>query len=458
MIIRDIAQDVQEWAAQQWGAASLKDKRRTARAVTLGAQLAVNPAASLPVQTGSWKDLKAAYRLLNEPDVTHASLSAPHRQATLQQARLSNGVVLFIQDGSELNFTHHPGVSGLGRLNTEKSQGLLMHSCLALSLKTGEMGLAAQRVWRREPEIKSHTESKHDCSLRATEYDVWAETLQELGAAPDPMSGVSWISVGDRASDIYGYLRQAQELGWDVVARAARDRIIYDLSGQRGYLMQWARKLKPQARTEISLRGRDGHPKRTAKLNLAWSECEMPAPQDGKERGGPRLRVSVVRAWEENPPADVEPLDWVLITTLVVRDAASALEVLGYYEKRWVIEEYHKCLKTGCKMESRQLETADGLKTLLGFLTIIAVRLLQLREASRLQPDSLARHFVELELITTLQSYLKLPPGDLTLREFWRSVARLGGFLGRKSDGDPGWQTLWRGWQKLQDLVWQPST
>lgn len=458
MIIRDTVQNVQEWAAQQWGAASLKDKRRTARAVKLGAQLAAQPEASLPTQTGSWKDIKAAYRLLNEPDVTHANLSEPHRQATLHKARLSAGVVLFIQDGSELNFTHHPGVKGLGRLKKETSRGLLMHSCLALSLETGGLGLAAQRVWRREPKIKSRAESKHDCSLRATEYDVWAETLQELGAAPGPMSGVHWISVGDRASDIYGYFRQAQELGWDVVARAARDRIISDLSGNRGYMMQWARALAPQASTEISLRGRDGKPRRTAKLHLAWSECEMPAPQDGKERGGPNLRVSVVRAWEEDVPAGVEPLDWVLVTTLVAHDADRALEVLGHYEKRWVIEEYHKCLKTGCQMESRQLETADGLETLLGFLAIIAVRLLQLREASRLQPDRLARHFVEPELLTTLQSYLKLPPSDLTLREFWRGVARLGGFLGRKNDGDPGWQTLWRGWQKLQDLAWQPNT
>jgi hypothetical protein len=134
-----------------------------------------------------------------------------------------------------------------------------------------------------------------------------------------------------------------------------------------------------------------------------------------------------------------------------------ALEVIEYYEKRWMIEEYHKCLKTGCAMEARQLERADGLEALLGFLSIIAVRLLQLREASRQEPDALARHLIAPELLTTVQSYLKLPPGDLTMREFWRAVARLGGFLGRKSDGNPGWQTIWRGWQKLQDLAWQPS-
>jgi len=457
MIIRDTVQDVKEWAAQQWEAAQLKDKRRTARAVIVGAQLAAQPAASLPEQTGSWKDLKAAYRLFNEPDVTRAALSRPHREATLKQARLSDGVVLFLQDGTELDFTHHPQVTGLGRLSTEKRQGLLVHSCLAWSETSGELGLAAQQVWRRPPKPKPRSKSKRESSWRDTEYDVWARVLQELGPAPARQSGVTWISLGDRASDIYGYFRQAEALGWEVVARAAHDRRIETLTGQRPYLMQWARQLPGQATKEVRLRGRDGLPARTANLEVAWAQCQMPAPRDGKERGGPSLRVSVVRAWEAGAPAGVEPLEWVLVTTLVVGDAQSALQVLEYYETRWIIEEYHKCLKTGCAMEARQLETADGLEAVLGFLSIIAVRLLQLREASRQQPEAPARHLIAPELLTTLQSYLKLPPGDLTMREFWRAVARLGGFLGRKSDGNPGWQTIWRGWQKLQDLAWQPS-
>ncbi|MDX2032445.1 MAG: IS4 family transposase [Blastocatellia bacterium] len=458
MNIRDTAQDVKQWAAQQWGAAELKDKRRTKRAVTVGLQLAAQPAASLPEQMGCWKDLKAAYRLFNEPDVTQAALSLPHRQGTLHQARLSDGVVLFIQDGTELDFTHHPQVKGLGRLNTEKRHGLLVHSCLAWSETSGELGLAAQQVWRRGPKANPRTKSKRESSWRDTECDVWAKTLQELGPAPPRQSGVRWISVGDRASDIYGYFRQAEALGWEVVARAAHERIIETVAGERPYLMQWARQLPSQATKDVDLRGRDGRPARMAQLQVAWAQYLMPAPRDGKERGGPDLRVSVIRAWEAKAPDGVEPLEWVLITTLAVTDAQSALQVIEYYEKRWMIEEYHKCLKTGCAMEARQLETADGLEALLGFLSIIAVRLLQMREASRQQPEMPARQVIPPELLETVESYLKLPPGDLTMREFWRAVARLGGFLGRKRDGDPGWQTIWRGWQKLQDLAWQPSS
>lgn len=455
-MIQELTQDVKEWAAQQWGAAELGDKRRTARAVTIGAQLVANPGAQLPEQTGSWKDTKAAYRLLNEADVTHQELGAPHWEATRQRARVCDGVVLFIQDTTEADYSHHPKVIGLGRLNKVQRHGMQIHTCLSVPLATGELGIAAQSVWQRPPKAVEK-ESAYAMSLRATEYDVWAELLEEIGPAPDRASGVTWISVGDRASDIYGYFRTAQSLGWEVVARAARDRIMYTLTGERTYLLQWARGLSSQATTTVEVRGRNAMPTRTATLQVAWSACDIPAPVRGKERGGPVLRVSIVRTWESDPPADVEPLDWVLVTSLVIADADAALQVIAYYEKRWLIEEYHKCLKTGCALETRQLETAAGLEALLGFLAIVAVRLLQLREASRQKPEAPARHYIAPELMTTVQRYLKLPPGDLSLREFWRAVARLGGFLARKSDGDPGWQTLWRGWLKLQDLAWQST-
>jgi hypothetical protein len=454
---QEISSEILAWSAQQWGSTQLGDQRRTNRAVTLGAQFAAQPAASIPRQTGSWAATKAAYLLLNEKAVTHAALSQGHWEATRQRARLSSGVVLFIQDGTELDYTHHPATSGLGRLNEAHRQGFLLHSCLAVHLTPGELGLAAQKVWHRAPTVRCRTEEKRARSLRANESDVWAETLQAIGRAPARESGVRWVSVGDRASDIYGYLRQAQVLGWDVVARACQDRVIYTLNGERQHLMQWARRLPAEATKEVSLRGRDGKPKRTVQLQVAWGECEIQPPHEGKERGGPPLRVSVVRCWEAAPAASEAGLEWILVTSLVVRGAAEALTVIEWYEHRWLIEEYHKCLKTGCALEQRQLTTAQSLQACLGFLALIAVRLLQLRETSRQAPEAPARQTVEADLLETVQRYFHLPPTDLTVRELWRLVARLGGFLARKSDGEPGWQTLWRGWLRLQDLAWRPT-
>jgi hypothetical protein len=356
-----------------------------------------------------------------------------------------------------LDYTHHPGTTGMGRLNEAHRQGFLMHSCLALSLTDNSLGLAAQKIWTRSPTVRCRTEDKRTRSLRVNEYDVWAETLSEIGRAPERESGSRWVSVGDRASDIYGYFRQAQELGWEVVARACQDRVIQTMNGERQHLMQWARSLPGEATKEVTLRGRDGKPKRTVQLQVAWGDCEIQSPHEGKERFGPPLRMSVVRCWEATPESGEEALEWVLMTSVVVRNSAEALTVIEWYEHRWLIEEYHKCLKTGCAIEKRQLSTAQALQACLGFFAIIAIRLLQLRETSRQQPQTPARHAVEQNLIETMQRFFNLPPTDLTLREFWRLVARLGGFLGRKSDGDPGWQTLWRGWLRLQDLAWRPT-
>ncbi len=420
--------------------------------------MAAQPAASIPTQTGNWAATKAAYRLLQEKDVTHAALSAGHWEATRQQARLGTGTVLFIQDGTELDYTHHPATSGLGRLNETPRQGFLLHSCLAVHWKNNELGLAAQKIWTRPPTIGCRSEDKRTRSLRANESDVWAATLQEIGRAPARASGVRWVSVGDRASDLYGYLRQAQELGWEVVARACQNRVTQTLSGERQHLLPWARCLSAGTAKEITLRGRDGQPKRTVTLQVAWGECEIQSPHEGKERFGAPLRVSVVRCWEAAPEGGAEGLEWILGTSVVVRSAAEALMIIAWYEYRWLIEEYHKCLKTGCAIEQRQLTTAQSLQACLGFLAILAVRLLQLRETSRQTPQTPARHCVEGRLLETVLHYFNLPPTDLTVREFWRLVARLGGFLARNRDGDPGWQTLWRGWLRLQDLAWRSTS
>jgi Transposase Tn5 dimerisation domain len=180
------------------------------------------------------------------------------------------------------------------------------------------------------------------------------------------------------------------------------------------------------------------------------------APRLGPERKHEPIQGWCIRSWEETPPEGVEALEWILLTTVPVSDQRSAVEQAEWYSSRWTIEEYHKCVKTGCAMEQRQLETAAGLLTLLGFLAIVAVRLLQLRELSRRAPDIAARTAVPAMLVHVLVRRLKLKveAEELTAREFWRGVARLGGFLGRKGDGNPGWQTLWRGWQRLQDLSW----
>ena len=160
-----------------------------------------------------------------------------------------------------------------------------------------------------------------------------------------------------------------------------------------------------------------------------------------------------MRVYEVDTPAGAEPIEWVILTDEPVTDLAAALTVAFWYSCRWLIEEYHKCLKSGCRVESRQLEEAGRLKALLGVLAVLAVRLLQLKHQAKVNPDAPALSVIPPRYVRTLGAHLKQSPGQMTTRQFWRETARMGGFLGRKGDGDPGWLTLWRGWQELELLT-----
>lgn len=453
--------DTKQWAIQQWGRACLGDKRRTRRAVQLGAVLAQQPAASLPSQTQSWSELKAAYRLLQEGDVTHSALSRPHWELTREKAlNCGAGVVLYIQDTTELDYTQHQRTSGLGRIGDDQGRGLLAHSCLAVvpSETTPQiLGMAAQSVWTRPAQPFKGHETRAQRAARDKESDVWAEVVEQIGAAP--AGGSQFVSVGDRASDIFSYVRRARATAWHVLLRVTQNRVITRPDGRPDKLLDYVRRLPATARQRVELRGRDGKPKRRVEFQVADSEVLLCAPQTGPERKPPPIRGWVVRCWAE-AEIEGEAIEWVLFTTLAVKEERANLEVVQWYSHRWVIEEYHKCLKTGCAIEQRQLQSAEGLKRLLGFLAIVAIRLLQLREMSRREPDAKATTQVEELLVRVVLQKLGLrgEADHITLREFWRGVARLGGFIGRKSDGDPGWQTLWRGWQRLQDLAWGLQT
>ena len=224
--------DFIDWAERQWGQAQLGDKRRNRRAVQLGAALAAQSDASLPTQTGNGAELKAAYRLLAESEVTHEALTVPHRQNTYLQARHREGVVLFIQDTTELDYSSHKRTTDLGSIGDGKGRGFFVHSCLAVTpnkptpeLLTPELlGLAAQTVWTRDATTPRGKEIRTERAERRTESDIWAETVEKIGVPPVAHVGhcpqnTLWVSVGDRGSDIFSYMQRVSALGWHCLVR-----------------------------------------------------------------------------------------------------------------------------------------------------------------------------------------------------------------------------------------------
>jgi hypothetical protein len=400
--------------------------------------------ASLPKQMDDMASLKAAYRLLDSEGVTHDSVSQSHWNLTREKVRVPGlGKVLFVQDGTELDYSGHRNTEGLGFSGNSKNYGIQVQTTLCVlpgqdDLHTEVVGLALQSPWIRDHEPRRKTECNFERTHRRTEHDVWEESLEAIGAPPPADSGTLWVSVGDRGSDIFSYMAYALESGWNVLVRSSHDRKLTK-EDEPFHLHALMRSLPFQAQTSISLRARPGVKAREALLNVSWTSVSLnPTPTSRRKQ---RIDLNCVRVWEEGGG-----IEWLLLTSLPVTSEEEALEIVRFYRKRWLIEEYHKCLKTGCKVEERQVATKDRLFALLGVLSIVAVYLLQFKAPSK-SARSPAQIAKIVKALTKAKENLEEP------RALFRRIAMLGGFQGRKGDGEPGWQSIWAGWTRLLDIM-----
>jgi hypothetical protein len=396
--------------------------------------------------------LRGAYLLLNHKDVTLDKLSKPHWEKTRGKAG-QQGVVLFLQDTTELDYTYHNHKTGLGPIGDGRGRGLLLHTTLA-AIPTDApqiLGLAHQKaVLRREPEKPRPKYTKSPESL------VWTDAAKAVGRAPE---GVQWVHVGDGASDDFRFMNQCRELGKDFLVRVTRNRILEwngaQAEGDKRKLRDFSKMAEATHRYEARLPARAKRRGRTAQLSLSWAKVILPAPPQGPSdiREKASITAWVLHIWEENSEGE-DGVEWFLLTSVPTETKDEAMIRVRWYLLRWQTEEYHKCLKTGCSVEKSQLNDADDIRRLLGFLGPVAARLLQLRNLSRAEPETPASQAVDETTLAMLAARLMWPKDkEITMGVFWKGVAQLGGHQGRRGDGPPGWITIWRGWKYLQDLV-----
>jgi len=458
----------QQWAEATFGCVHLGDQRRTQRAVEIAASIARHPGASLPRQMPDEAALHATYRFLQNPHVSYEQLIRPHVQQT-REAAGQQSQVLLIQDTTDLDYHAHPTTTGLGPIGTGSHQGFLLQTVLAVLPESREvLGIAQQEPFLRQPAPKGET--KRQRQERERESQVWERSIQALGSPP---TGVQWIHVGDRGSDIFSFLSLCRKLGCDFVVRAAQDRCVDLLVEQADapvaprshhsrpaaqaakalHLFEVARGWAAQGQQDLELESTQKYPKRVAHLCISWSAVRLlpPRAQEGSDLRP--LVVWVVRVWEPEPPEGIEALEWVLLTSVPTHTSVHAWQRVGWYRVRWIVEDFHQGLKTGCRVEQRQIQTYEGLRTLLGLLSPEAVRLLQLRTMARQAPEQPAQQILPADLVQVVAHLAHVPAAQLTTQQCWHTIARQGGYLGRKGDGPPGWKTLWLGWFYVQSLL-----
>lgn len=433
--------------------------------------MATNPGQSIPKMFIHSYDIKAAYNFFAHPEATPDNLQLAHREVVLEQMHRA-GRYLLLEDTSEMSWSGKNSISGLGPIGpgTAGLQGFHLHSVLAVrwfwEAKASAqwpgrqaveiLGLPAQHYHLRQPRPKGEPPNDSKAlKYRARESQWWEQAGEAIGPAPADES-VEWTRVCDRGADIYELLISCAELNHRFVIRAAQDRCLTNEDGRAvtGKLFARVRAQATLGKFALELRASPGQAGRTAQLQVSAAEVWLRAPQrPGKGPGYlPPVRSTALRVWEAEPPPGIAALKWTLLTDWPVESYAQALEVALVYATRWLIEEFHKALKTGTKAEELQLETAQSLFAAIAIKSIVALRLLDLRERVKLAPDAPAEQagLDELEL-AVLRQALNRP--IKTVREVALAIGRLGGHMNRKGDGLPGWQTLFGGVAKLNDLV-----
>lgn len=444
--------DNERWIDDQFSQCELGNTLRTKRLQKLAGAMLSCPEKSLPKQNTAWSDLKAAYRFFDNERVTFDAVAEQHWKQTRQT---SPGRYLLISDTTDIDHYSHHATMGLGMLGDGKGRGIQLHTCLVYNCVDKLIdGTAGALIHHRRLARKSETRTQR--LKRVRESNLWGNLVDKVGPAPD---GCHWIHVFDRGGDNFEAMCHIRLNECDWVIRAAKlQRNVITDSGKKMPLKEAIDSTKLLGYYELSLRSRPGVKARTANIRVSVVKVTFPKPAQHskwvKQCGIQELATNVVVVEEARAPKGVTPIRWVLLTSLPVDTFDDAWQVIEDYENRWLVEEYHKVLKTGCSLEMHALRTADRLEALIGLISVIGVRLLQMKLVGRSQSQAKARTHVPSTWLKCLKlARPKVKITEMTVYEFFRELAKLGGFLGRKCDREPGWQTVWCGYQKLHMLL-----
>jgi hypothetical protein len=440
--------------------------------VSYAQALAEQPGKAIPELFTRKYDINATYDLLDRREVTPDSVQQGHRNLVKDELR-KPGRYLLIEDTTFPSFTHRKhAVKGLGPIggSEEGQQGFLLHSVLAVRASlpaqpnaTGRrppvtiLGLIDQQYLVRtpRPEAKSKQAVSRQRTERDRESNRWLESSRRIGPAP-ANPNTRWVRIADREADIYEYLAECIMRNHGFLVRVNQDRVILDpASGKRlGLVFEHIAGVEPLGAMYLDLRSRDGHAARRAQLLINCGPVRVRAPERPGRTAGTNEPIDCwfIRIWEPSPPEGIDALEWVLYTHERTETLEEALVGVMDYGSRFLIEEFHKGLKTGLKAEELQLETAHRLFAAIAVMSIVALRLLDLRELGRAAPEAPAKttglSVVELQLLS-----LAVDRTLLTVESVLLALGRLGGHMNRRSDGMPGWITLWRGMKMLRLLA-----
>lgn len=450
--------ELSDWSTHEIDGIELGDKRLNQRAAETLVKLSKHPSGSIPQGCDEWADTKATYALFRNEKVTAEKLRQPHEKRTWERIKQYE-CVLAVQDTTYLNYTHFEKMEELGPIGTKEQnqRGIVMHNTLAVTPEGVSLGNLHQMLWVRSDEEGQLTEAEKKARpIEEKESYKWIESLQAINEQRP--ANVQVVSVSDAESDVYELLVAAKKLAAKYLIRAAQDRRV--LEPEVGTIKKSVSSRQAKAYLTIEVSAKKNEPKRKAQVSVRYRKVKLKAPyrvQCSGQEPLPSLEVYAILVREDNPPEGMTPVEWLLLTNVLVKHIEDALERVEWYCQRWQIEVFFKILKSGCRIEQRRLKNFTRLQPCIALFSMIAWRIHWLTHVQRIEPTlpctmALADH--EWRALYALATRMATEPSEVpTVEQVVIWIAQLGGFLNRKGDGYPGVTVIWRGWQRFQDAL-----
>lgn len=447
-----------DWAEQEFGNVRLRDRRHRERLYTMARDFYAQPAANIPQACQSRAKTKAAYRFFEHKAVKMDAILASHYHSTMERiAREKLPVVLTVQDTTSFNYDTHADMEGLGPINNrvDGAQGILLHDTMAYSPEGTALGLVDVQVWARNPKQFGQRHTRYERPIEQKESFKWLKSFQAAARLQRQLgTATRVVSVGDREADVYELflLAQRDPANPKLLVRAESDRRV---KGTPACLWEYMEGQAVAGERVVHIPRKKGRALRHAVLQIRFAEVELRPPKRKPTLG--TLKVWAIYVTEVDPPSQKNAVEWMLLTSVEVNDLEQALEKVDWYKRRWGIEEYHRTIKSVCRIENRQLADRAVWQNCLAIDLVVAWRIEHLKKLSRTRPQAPCSIAFEDHEWQALLAFKRpdqpLPSITPSVREITRLTAELGGFLGRKSDGEPGSTTLARGLQRLQDIA-----
>ncbi|SEF12485.1 Transposase DDE domain-containing protein [Burkholderia sp. WP9] len=443
--------DTDDWASAEFSEANLGDARLTQRLVVLARRLASSPQVSFP-QSLKPAELKGAYRFFHNVQVDANGILAPHIAQTLDRMSVVP-VVLAVQDTTEFNLSHLHATEGLGYGSGRHERGFIMHSLLAVTPEGLPLGVLGMKTWVRPEEEFGKKPHPNTRRIEEKESIRWLEGIEHLAALKARCAQTRFVCVGDRESDLYELFAAKRPAGVDWLIRAAHNR---RARHPQGYLWEAVLATAPLGKTQLCVPARSNLPQRTARLTLRCSTVRLRPPKARASRL-PEVDIFAIHAIEDNPPRGVEPLEWMLLSSVPTTSLDEVLERLAWYARRWTIETWHRVLKSGCHIEARQFGTLERFVRATALFAVIAWRILYATLLARTDTDLCCQVLLQpvewQALYCHTHRTTQLPKEVPTLQQTILWIGMLGGYLNRKHDRPPGPTVIWRGFLLLHEIT-----